>query len=136
MKLKNAKGMTLVEILVAAFIFAIALGPLLQSLTGELFLIDLAKGQTRAIFDSRNMMEAIKVTPFANMTTLFEDGTVDGPAANRYDSLVGGYSLPGEHITVTYADIATDPLEIEVEVAWQDRRGQVRSVSAFTFKTR
>ena len=135
MKICNNKGMTLIEILIATLIFTVAVGALLSSLTSVLYLIDLAKGQTVASSDLRNMMEEIRVTPFVNILSEFPDSVVDGPN-NSYQSIVGGYNLDNEHITATYTDVNSDPLEIRVNLSWQDRRGRNHNTSLSTFKTR
>lgn len=136
MKRKNAKGMTYVEILIAAAVFILAVGSLLNSLTAVVYLINLSGEQSVAIADIRNMMERIKVTAFANTVNLFPNGDVDGPVYNSYSSIVGGYTLNNEHITVTYANPNADPLEISVTLTWQDKRNHNQSLTVYTFKTR
>lgn len=136
MKRINNKGTTLIEILIATFVFTVAVGALLNSLTAVLYLIDLSKDQTIANSDLRNMMERIKVTSFADMLWFFPDSVVEGPAYNSYQSIVGGYILNNEHINVTYANPFSDPLEIEVSLNWQDKRGRSHNRSISTFKTR
>jgi len=136
MKRCGTKGMTLIELLIATLIFTIALGALLNSMLAVLYLIDLAKDQTIATSDLRNIMEAIRVTPFTNTLSLFPDSVVDGQVNNSYQSIVGGYGLNNEHITVTYADVYSDPLEIKVNLAWADKRSRNHSASVSTFKTR
>jgi hypothetical protein len=135
MKLDN-RGLTLVEILIAMFVFTLALAALLSSIVAVLYLIDLSKDFTVAYSDIRNMMEDIRTTPFANMLSLFPDGLVDGPVSNRYSDLVGGYLLGNEHITVTYADVTSDPLEVKVILTWQDKHARTQTASASTFKAR
>ena len=136
MKKKHAKGMTLVELMIATFIFVLALGALLNSVWAVLYLIDLSRDQTIATTDLRNMMEAIRVTAFADTLSFFPDAVVDGPINNNYASLVGGYSLNNEHITVSYADTHTDPLEMRVNLVWQDKRTRNHNAFVSTFKTR
>ena len=136
MKKRDVKGMTLVELLIATLVFTIALGALLSSMLTVLYLIDLAKNQTIAISDLRNMMERIRVTVFADTLSLFPNSVVDGQVHNTYQFVVGGYSLNNEHITVTYADIHSDPLEIKVNLTWADKRARNHSTTVSTFKTR
>jgi prepilin-type N-terminal cleavage/methylation domain-containing protein len=136
MSARGNKGMTLIEILIAALVFTLAFGALLSSLTATVQLIDLAKARSIAVSDLRDMMEKIRATPFADMLSLFPDSLVDGPAYNSYQSIVGGYDLNSEQITVTYADAGSDPLEIRVDLSWQDARGRTYNISLSTFKTR
>jgi Tfp pilus assembly protein PilV len=136
MKIRNHKAMTLIEMLIATLVFTLALGALLSSLNAALHLIDLARGRTIATSDLRDMMEEIRVSPFANMLMLFPDSVVDGPVGNSYQSVVGGYDLRNQHITVTYADVNSDPLEIRVDSSWEDMQGHACSAWLSTFKTR
>lgn len=136
MKIHDIKGMTLIELLIATLVFTIALGALLNSIIVVLYLIDLAKNQTIAISDLRNMMESIRVTAFADTLSLFPNSVVDGPVKNSYRSVIGGYTLYNEHIIVTYANVHSDPLEIKVNLTWADKRGRNHSASVSTFKTR
>ncbi|MCX5702174.1 MAG: type II secretion system protein [Candidatus Omnitrophica bacterium] len=134
--LRSKKGMTFIEILVALLIFTLALGPLLNSLLAGLYLIQLTKEQTIAISDLRNMLEDIRATALANMFYIFPESLVDGPVSNSYQSVVGGYALMNEHITVTYVNVRPDLLEIKVNLTWKDRRSNNQNASIYTFKTR
>lgn len=136
MKTLNSKGMTLVEILIATLVFVVALGAVLSSIVAILYIIDLAKDQTVAMSDLRNIMEQIRATTLANMASLYPNAVADGPANNRYQTILGGYSLNNEHITVTYFDINSDPLEINVRISWEDKYRRPYSTSMSTFKTR
>lgn len=136
MKIRGRKGTTLVEILIATFVFTVALAALLSSISGTLYLLDLSKDTTIANSDLRNIMELIRTTSFANMIQLFPDGVVDGPVSNSYQLAIGGYRLGNEHITVTYANPNSEPLEIQVNLTWIDKRTRSHSIAAHTFKTR
>jgi Tfp pilus assembly protein PilV len=136
MKIHDTKGMTLVELLIATLVFTIALGALLSSLIAVLYLIDLSKDQTIATYALRNMMEAVRVTPFTDMLSLFPNSVVDGKGNNSYQPIVGGYTLSNEHITVTYVNVYSDPLEIKVNLTWADKRARNHNTSISTFKTR
>ena len=128
--------MTLFEVLIATFIFVISLGALLNSILGVLGVIRSAKDQTIAISDLRTMGERIKSATFSNMLTSFPNNTTDGPAANLYSNIVGSYALNNEHITVSYVNTATDPLEVKVTIDWQDNLGRSYNIFGYTFKTR
>jgi hypothetical protein len=89
-----------------------------------------------AMNDLINMMERIRCTPFSNIASSFPDGITDGPSGNTYSGIVGGYKLNNEHITVSYANPSSDPLEIIVTVSWQDLRGRQFTNSLTTKRTR
>lgn len=136
MNIKCQTGTTLIEILIATFVFTIAVGGLLSSILAIVNLIDLANDITVATASLNNMMERIRATPFAYMTTRFPDSQPDGTAENPYQDIVGGYTLTNEQITATYANINVDPLEMKVTLQWNDKRGHSRNISMSTFKTR
>jgi type II secretory pathway pseudopilin PulG len=136
MKIRAVKGVTLFELLIATFVFTIALAGLLSSLMAILDLIDATKEETIATTDSRNMMERIRATAFDNMVLLFPDGVADGPVTNPYQNIAGNYSLNSEHITVTYSDVNSDPLEVRIKVSWLDKHARAYNTSMSTFKTR
>ncbi len=130
------RGMTLVEVLVATLILALAVGGLVQGLIAIMETIDLARDQSQATTDLRSMLERIRATPFDFLTTQFPDSIVNGPVSSPYTGIVGTYMLRQENITVTYANATTDPLEINVALAWQDKRSRPRAASMATFRTR
>jgi prepilin-type N-terminal cleavage/methylation domain-containing protein len=135
-RLRDNKGMTFIEILVALLIFTLALGPLLNSLLAGLYLIQLSKEQTIALSDLRNMLEDMRATSFSRMLSSFPESVVDGPIGNSYQSVVGGYALMNEHIMVNYVNVRQDLLEIKVNLSWKDKRSNDQSASVYTFKTR
>ena len=132
----RVKAVTLVEILVATLVFLIVCGSLLNSIVTILYIIDIARDETSAVSDLRSLMEKINSTPFVSVTTLFPNGVIDGPTGNNYSNLVGGYKLKNEHITVNYADVNADPLEINVRLEWEDKRRHPHSIEMSTFKTK
>jgi len=137
MKNTGSKGTTLVEIMIAALVFSLALGALLNSLTSIVDIIDISRDKTQAVVDTRNMMERVRATPFDTLTTRFPNGTVNGPLANPYQAIVGGaYALRGENITVTYINLTSDPLELTVRLGWLSKKGTPFHMAASTFRTR
>ena len=136
MNISKHRGMTLLEVLIAALIFSVALGVLLSSIGAIVDLLDIAQDSSQATSDMRNMMERIRATPFDSITTKFTNGVVDGPGSNPYTTIAGGYNLNNEHLTVSYANPNTDPLEIKVSAAWKDKKGRAFNASLSTFRTR
>ncbi|RJO63756.1 MAG: prepilin-type N-terminal cleavage/methylation domain-containing protein [Candidatus Omnitrophota bacterium] len=133
---KIKSGMTMVELLVALAIGVIATIAILQGYLGNIFMSEIAKGNTVAMDDLVDMLERIKCTPFNELTAKFPNGTVNGPAANLYTNITGNYTLKGEQIVVTYTNVTSDPLEIMVTVNWQDQIGRQYGNSLTTKKTR
>lgn len=129
-------GMTLVEVIVALAIGVIATIAILQGYLGNVFMTEIAKGNTVATDDLIDMLERIKCTPFNELTAKFPNGTVNGPVANPYQNITGNYSLKGEQVVVTYANLTSDPLEIMVSVNWQDQIGRQYTNRMTTKKTR
>jgi prepilin-type N-terminal cleavage/methylation domain-containing protein len=133
---KRAKGFTLVELMVTVFILTVGFSALMEGFAALLYLIDTSREETSATADLRNLLERVKGTSFDQTTARFPNGTVDGPVAARYWTLIGNYTLKNENITVSYTNPATDPLEVRVLLQWRDTRGKNRNLTYCTFKTR
>ena len=136
MNIKSKAGTTLIEILFATLVFTLALSGLMSSVLAIVDLIDTAKDTTVATSNLNNMMEKIRATPFSNVVSNFPNALVDGPAGNPYSAIVGGYTLINEHIVTNYANPNVNPLEINIRVNWQSKKGHPRNISLSTFKTR
>ncbi len=136
MNIKSKTGTTLIEILFATLVFTIALSGLMSSVLAIVSLIDTAQETTIATSNLKNMMEKIRVTPFANIASNFPNALIDGPVGNPYSAIVGGYTLINEHIVANYANPIVNPLEINIRVNWQDKQGHLRNISLSTFKAR
>ena len=126
----------LAELLITLAVFAMVGGSLLALIMTSVYGIDLARGQTMALLDIQNIMEKIRAAPFQDILIFFPDAVIDGPVARRYQSLIGGYALRNERITVTYPNVNTDPLEIRVRVTWVGSEGANKAATLSTFKTR
>ena len=135
MLFRSTKGTTLIETIVVAMVFTIAIIGLISAALSSVYFIENSKNATIAIADLTNIMEKIRATPFDSITTQFPDAVADGPGNSPYSSILGGYTLSNEQITVSYTDANSDPLEILVTITWQDRRGRTYSASMSTFGT-
>lgn len=134
--INSNRGMTLVEILFAAAIIVTTTVAILQFYLSTLNLSEINKEANIAAFHLTAMTEAIKCTPFSEITVDFPDGVTDGMPGNNYATIVGGYILKDEHIVVTYVDPDSDPLEVNVGVSWQDKRGVELTRYLVTKRTR
>lgn len=133
---RTNRGMTLIELLWALLIFTLALAALVSSLMAVTYFISLSREQSLANEHLRDMMERLRATPFNSVPTQFPGGVVDGAAGNRYFTICGGYVLGNEHITVNYPNVNADPLEIQVQLSWNDRYARAHQSVLSTFKTR
>ncbi len=132
MKIRNKEsGITLVETLIAGAILILATTAIIQFYLSSFSLSEINKEETTAIAHLTNMLEAIKCTPFSNIAADFPDGVAD----NNYTAIVGNYTLTGEHIVVSYVNPASDPLEINASVNWQDKKGANRIKCLITKRT-
>lgn len=133
---KGARGVSLLEILVAVTIISFVSVGILQTFLVNLNAAELNKGNTVAMAHLGNMLEKIKCTAFNDLTTRFPNGDVDGPTGNNYADIAGGYTLTNEHITVTYVDPSSDPLEIVVTLTWRYKNSLDRTNVLATKRTR
>lgn len=133
---KKSAGVTLVEVLIAIAIIVFAVAGIMDFYLAVLVLSGINNEEAVANTHSANIMEAIRCTPFNNITVNFPNGVNDGTGGNNYSTIVGGYPLVNEHIVVSYVNPGSDPLEINVSVNWQDKRGTARTRNLVTKMTR
>jgi prepilin-type N-terminal cleavage/methylation domain-containing protein len=133
---QSKKGFTLVEILVATLILVFVGVVILQTFMSYIYFSAVNKERAVAMTDLSNMMETIISTPFSNIPARFPNSTQDGIVSNLYTNIVGGYTLKNEHITVTYVNSASDPLEIIVTLRWQDAKGLTQINALVTKRTK
>ena len=112
------KGFTIVELLCAVIVFVVAGIAVLGAYQSAFRLVEASQQSTIAMSDLRDMSERIKDTAFTLLLTNFPNGTANGPAGNPYSTIVGGYTLTQQSISVTYPVLGIDPLELIVTVTW------------------
>ena len=125
--IKNDNGMSLVETLVAIAMAVICVVPIIGAYLTVCNWSETNREETVAQMHLANMMETIKSTPFSSITTDFPNGDEDGPTGNGYAAIAGGYTLKNEHITVSYVNPASDPLEVNLAVRWKNAIGVDRA---------
>lgn len=136
MRTKKKTGTTMIEVLIAVTVFGFAMAGLLACILSTIYLSEVSRNSTIITSDLKNIMEKISATSFDRITSDFPNGVQDGPIAHPYQNIVGGYTLTNEHITVTYPNVASDPLEIHVTATWKDLKGRPYSASISTIRTR
>lgn len=124
------KGLTLVELMIAFLILAVAIlaiwGVFIYALSNTIQ----AREMNIATDDLKDVLEKIKGTPFSNIVGNFPDGG----AINATD--IGGFLLNNESITVTYPQGTTgDPLEIVLTITWTGKGGRSYSQIFKTVRT-
>lgn len=116
-RLHSKRGLSLVELVIALFVFVIASAGVLSSYLSSSQLIQDATNQMRAVEDLGDLMEQIQATPYDDLLATFPTGVVDGGGTD-YDGLVGGYTLQDQQIVVTYPSQTTGRMEVLVTVSW------------------
>ena len=133
--MRRAKGLSLIEVMFAMMIFAIAAVWLMGFYANTARLNEQSRNLTQAMNDAKILMEAIRdtaqtsgLTGGAGVTGIFPAGQNLGPA----NGLTG---LRNERVTAAYANPAADPLAVTVQVAW-DEWGRQRAATVDTLVTR
>jgi Tfp pilus assembly protein PilV len=125
-----ARGISLIEVLIASAIFILALVPFFMTLVVSMEQIALSREVTIANDDAKDVLERLKTIPFPDITTQYPNNSHPGA------SVVGGFMLPDEDITISYpAGTGAVPLAIEVTVTWTTRKGTPRSDTYRTART-
>ncbi|MFC1594740.1 hypothetical protein ACFL38_05375 [Candidatus Omnitrophota bacterium] len=127
-KQSKKQAFTFVEILIAIVIIVGLFLAILHNHTISLRFVKLTREKTIAHTHAQSMVEAMLArietgTGAYDFTDYFPHQVQDGPSAPLpdYHSLVGGYGLPAEHITINYTNLnwQTDEiLDTSVKVEW------------------
>ena len=133
--LDGRRGVTLIEILTALFVIVMAGSGILGAMLSSQQLSEHAGHTMKAVSDGDDLMERIRATSFETLQATFPAGLADGGGVTDYAALVGGYTLPGEQIVVTYPSQTASRIEILVTVNWTER-GRARSTVLSTVRTR
>lgn len=140
MRQSRGPGFTLVELLMAAAVFAAVIVALLGALVAAAAVAEESRQLTQAVQDARTVLERIRddVQASTDITTF----AAASPAAT-YSTWVSDQqaagteftALTGETVTVTYGAAGSDPLDVTVTVNWEGRGGRARSTTLHTQMT-
>jgi prepilin-type N-terminal cleavage/methylation domain-containing protein len=128
---KPARGLSLVEVIVAVAIIAVGVVVLVAQLEASYKITTVNRETNKAMAHLQACLEKVVSTSFADITTTYPNGG-NIPLSN----VDPGDLLDGESVTVTYADPAADPLEVTVTVHWTAFDGRMRTRSLTTLRTR
>lgn len=131
-RLKDNKGVTLLELTIAMAVFTVVLGATAQALISYYVALDVQNQRHTAIRNCTGIISNMRDVRDANpesfpdaIVAIWPDG---GQVANAG-------SLPQEVITVDYVNPAANPLEITVRSNWVDLRGHPISLSVSSLLT-
>ncbi len=114
------KSFTLLELLLAAVILAVALSILLLEFLSCSLLGEASRNLTRATMHAQYVMEDIKNTTFSSIKANIESGYWDWDSTDITSN--GLTPLRNESIDTSVS--GTDLLDITVNVSWDDRSGR------------
>ena len=133
--MKTRRGFTLIEVMVAMMVFVGAVAGFCGFYVTTARLNESSRNLTQALNDARVVMEAMRdtaqsggLTGAAGVTGVYPQGTNLAPAFSLA-------SLQNEAIRSTYANAAADPLQVTLQVTW-DEWGRPRAASFDTLVTR
>jgi len=109
----------MIEVLVATVVLALAALIAFPSLLSFFDLSKMAREDNIATHDLRSAVEDMMATPFANLTTTYQDGQ----PIPKYSDL----HLSQERIVVEYENPGTDPLSIRLVATWEDSKDRAQT---------
>lgn len=122
---RGMRGFTLVEVVIAAAIFAVAAVALMAGFLSGLMLVESGRTMATAAADARTVLEEMRRQSGSGLAAVTQ---VNWPTWARDTG--GLTSLENERVSVSYRNPAADPLEATVTVNWTERN-RARS-SSFT----
>lgn len=128
------RGATFVELLLALLVFIVGLGGVLGAFLAANELGEHAQEVMVVLDDLKDVLEEIHATPFESLPTRFPAGVANGGANNPYATMVGGYTLPAEQITITYPAQSSDRAELVATLTWV-HRSRLRALHLSTIRT-
>jgi len=130
-KLKNKRGMTLIEVVISLAILVIASAGALQAIFTSNILSVEAKETTIAMNDARAVLERVKITSLGSLPS---DATIDGFTVWADLGTTISNNLNQEQILITGGNGNT-VRQITVTVNWVGPRNKAKSVQFTTLKS-
>ena len=128
---RNEAGMTLIELVFAAGVLAVAFSTMVGALMTLTVMGDVAEGRTRAMTGLASVTERVRAAGAQSLSETPEPIVIDEQIMAVKMEVI---SANGENMEVPIAlddngnlPELPDPLEVEVTVMWEDKRGRVYS---------
>ena len=125
---RKSRGLTLMEVLITMSVFATAILALLGIYGNLASMRETGRNLNQAMSDARKVLETIRQNSGSGLASV--TGTNWGTWAQQNNLT----SLSAETVTVSYANVNADPLNVTVSVAWTER-GRARSTTLQSFIT-
>ena len=133
---RNNAGMTLIELVFAAGVLAVALSTMVGALMTLAVMGDVAEGRTRATTALASVMEQVRVAGPGILTETPAPVECDG---QTMAVMMEVFNSDGEPLSVPVSvdndgnlpDLP-NPMEVRVTVMWEDKRGRVYSSRSTT----
>lgn len=121
-------GFTIIELMMAMGLFALVIVALMAAVTNAFVLVQLSSDRAPAIKEAQIVLNNLKISADqaavfpADVVTAFPVGVLVPPRT----------TLPGEIVTITYADPLATPLFATVTVQWVTPQGRPLTESLST----
>jgi Tfp pilus assembly protein PilV len=135
--IKNNRGFTLAELVLAAFILSFVLSGLLLLFTNCMLLNDSSRNLSVATSHAEYILETIRGQDFADIQTTINSGGASGWDLTTVELSQSPYNfttLPDETVATSVFQTG-NPLGVLVNVSWLDRGLKARNTELRTFLT-
>lgn len=119
------KGLTLAELMIAAFIMVFSVSAILLLFMNCIFMNTASRNTTVATSHAQYLLEEIRNTPFASIPA-----TWDGQTRDSLNNPEGFSLLDNESIIISAP--SADPIQVTVDVYWYDDGVRARSIELQT----
>ena len=131
-RLREEKGVTLIELTMAMALFAIVLGATTQSLVSYYVALDEQNQRNTAVQHCAAVLSSMRDVRDANPANF--PGAITAKWPNG--GIVANVStLPKESVTVNYVNPAANPLQVTLKSSWTDIRRHPMSLQVTTLLT-
>lgn len=128
---KTARGISLVELLIAVTIITVGAMTLMAQLEASHKITTVNRETNTAMAHLQAMMEKVISVPFSDIAHTYPNGTIVYVGQSGLED-----PMNGEYVKIEYADAAADPLQITLTVYWTSFDGRMRTRSLTTMRTR
>ena len=133
---QNTQGMTLLEVMIAAGLMAVALVIIMGCIVSISATSELSEDQAMAAATITSVLEELHSSSFDQVMTYQPPSTTElgasaGVTVTCFDGSGNGYGLPLNPATLTSP--LPNPVEVQVTVVWRDKMGRPCTLRGSTF---